>query len=204
LNGALVSQNKRFEKILSQQAEQFKATLENLTNTLAPPAKEPLPSKQEMSDDVSEFKRQIKVLMERDKIREEQDKKTKLSTTLREQLNKAGIRSKDEIALKFLQDQVSFDEDGQVVMRIDDGPPLPVNDAVMRFVQTDHGKFLADPKDIRGSGSNNIINQNSYRGSSNDTPVSQITNNGEVPIFKDAKSLKQYTQEQMSKGSLKY
>ena len=62
-----------------------------------------------------------------------------------------------------------------------------------------NGKFLADPKDVRGSGSRSVSAPGMQQ-----TATSQITGSNGTPIFKDAKSLKQYVASEMGKTNLKY
>ena len=165
LNGALKSQRKDFEKAMLKMQEQTAQLIQSLQSALGPKPDAPQPmSRNELSEDVQELKKQNKFLMDQVKAREESEKRMKLESQLRETLNKSGIKSRDEIAMKYLKDQVSFDEDGQLVLKVDDGPPLPLRDGVNRFLQTEHGKFLADSKEVRGSvSSNQSTNYNAPR-----------------------------------------
>jgi hypothetical protein len=201
LNGALKRQRKDFEKALAAQQEQFSTLVETLKSTLGPKTEPaPLPSRAEISEDSMEMKKQIKILLERDKQRDETEKSFKLEKSLRDNLGKHGINSRSDLALKYLKDQVSYDEEGQLVMKFDE-VAYPLADAVAKFAQTDQGKFLADPKDIRGSGAG------TYQSQSKQTsrPITQqMTNIGGVPIFKDAKSLMDYAVSETGRNELKF
>lgn len=200
LNGALASQKRDFEKLMRQMQEQNQQLIQTLQNTLGPkqePA--PLPSKSEMSEDLAEIKKQNKLLMDRLRQQEETEKRTKLETTLRNNLNKHGIASRADLAIKYLQDQVSYGEDGQLMMTFEE-IPYPLAEAVAKFAQTDQGKFLADPREVRGSGANSFNSPNR----SPRTASEVVTGNDGVPVFKDAKALKEYTASQLSKNTLKF
>ena len=202
LNGALAAQKKDFQKLMQQMQEQTKTLVETLQSTLGPtPEKQALPSKQELSEDTAELKKQIKLLMDRDKVREQTEKQMKMEKSLRDTLNKHGISSRSDLALKYLQDQVSYDEDGQLVMKFDE-INYPLDQAVAKFSQTEHGKFLTDPKDIRGSGS--IRNISPPNTSQNNTVSQMVTGMGGTPVFKDAKSLKNYVASELGKEQLKF
>jgi hypothetical protein len=201
LNGALTSYKKDIQKMLQAQAEQTKEFMESVKGAFSPKTEsDPIPTKSELANDTSELKKQLKILMERDKQRDEQEKKAKLSNSIRENLHKNGIKGRDELALKFLQDQVSYDEEGQLVMKLETIPgvveTLPLHDAVTKFAQTDSGKFLMDPKDIRGSGARstngNFVNNN--------PPQSTMVNG--TPVFKDAKALTAYATSEIAKTNL--
>ena len=204
LNGALASQKKDFQKMMQQQQSQFQQLLESLNSNFGPkPETPPLPSKSELAEDTQTLKQQLKQLLERDKQRDETEKKSNMERTLRDTLGKHGINSRSDLAIKFLQDRVAYDEDGQLVMKFEVVPgviqPLPLHEAVAKFAQTEHGKFLADPKDVRGSGSRSVSAPGMQQ-----TATSQITGSNGMPIFKDAKSLKQYVASEMGKTNLKY
>ena len=202
LNGALAAQKKDFQKLMQQMQEQTKTLVETLQSTLGPtPEKQALPSKQELSEDTAELKKQIKLLMDRDKVREQTEKQMKMEKSLRDTLNKHGISSRSDLALKYLQDQVSYDEDGQLVMKFDE-INYPLDQAVAKFSQTEHGKFLTDPKDIRGSGA--IRNISPPNTSQNNTVSQMVTGMGGTPVFKDAKSLKNYVASELGKEQLKF
>lgn len=201
LNGALAAQKKEFSKLMQQMQQQNQQLIETLTNTLGPaPEKAPLPSKQELSEDTAELKKQIKLLMDRDKQREQSEKQMRMEKNLRDTLTKHGIASRADLAIKYLQDQVSYDEDGQLVMKFEE-INYPLAEAVAKFAQTDHGKFLADPRDVRGSGGSNTT---APRGSARGTPVQQITGANGAPVFKDAKDLRAYVTQELGKETLKY
>lgn len=195
LNSALASQKRDFERLLKQSAEQNKALIESLQSTLGPKPEPAQPSSRlELSEDAAELKKQVKILMDTMSKQEAQTKQLKLETTLRDTLGKHGISSRSDLAVKYLQDQVSYDEDGQIVMKMEIAPgviqPLPLGEAVSKFAQTDHGKFLADPRDVRGSGSGPTSSPRNGTGTR--TPTAQITNQGDTPIFKTAKEMKDY------------
>lgn len=198
LNGALTAHKKEIQKLLNNQSEQQNAFLESIKSLVGPKQEaQPLPTKGELAEDTAELKKQIKILMERDKQRDETEKSMKKTNSLRESLNKAGIKSRDELAIKYLQDQVSYDEDGQLVMKVD-GIPLPLSEAVAKFSQTEHGKFLADPRDVRGSGAGNAPNQ------SRSLPQgqSQVVDVEGTPIFKDLASLKAMSESFLAKREI--
>jgi hypothetical protein len=200
LNGALASQKRDFEKLMRQMQEQNQQLVQTLQSTLGPkPEPEPLPSKSQMSDDLSEIKKQNKLLMDRLRQQEESEKRSKLETTLRNNLGKHGIASRADLAIKYLQDQVSYGEDGQLMMMFDE-IPYPIAEAVAKFSQTDQGKFLADPKDVRGSGASSFNSPNRAPR----TVTESITDQNGTPVFKDAKSLKEYTAAQLGKHTLKF
>lgn len=201
LNGALAAQKKEFAKMMQQMQQQNQSLIETLQKTLGPkPEASPLPSKQELSEDTAELKKQLKILMDRDKQREDTEKKLRMENNLRSTLSKHGINSRADLAIKYLQDQVSYDEDGQLVMKFDE-IAYPLQEAVAKFAQTDQGKFLADPRDVRGSGGSSFNSPN--RGAPR-TATEMVTSNDGLPVFKDAKSLKEYTAAQMSKNTLKF
>jgi hypothetical protein len=204
LNGALSAQNKRFEKLIATQAEQQKALIDSITQTFGPKEeKQALPSKAELSEDTASLKRQVQTLLERDKQRDTAEKAMKLEKSLRDTLAKHGINSRSDLAVKYLQDQVSYDEDGSLVMKFEAVPgvvqPMPLHEAVAKFAQTDQGKFLADPKDTRGSGSNK------FSATGRPTTVTQqVTGNEGLPMFKDAKSLRAYAAGELGKSKLPF
>jgi hypothetical protein len=206
LNGALASQKRDFAKMLQAQAQQHEALINTLKSTLGPPPEAaPTLSKTELSEETLTLRSQVKQLLERDKQRDDQEKRNKMEKTLRDSLHKHGIKSNDDLAIKYLQDQVSYDEDGSLVMKYEVVPgvlqPLPISEAVAKFASTDKGKFLADARNVRGSGSGNIHTSDSVVRSVTDQVVGS---NGAVPIFKDAKALQAFTSAEMSKHSLKY
>lgn len=206
LNGALTSQKKEMQKMIQQQQQQFQELLASFNNAFGPkPEAPPLPTKAALAEDTSSMKEQLRILLEERKSMQEQAKNDRLQKTLRESLQKHGINSRSDLALKFLQDQVKYDEDGQLVMNTEITPgviqPLPIHEAVAKFAQSDHGKFLADPKEVRGSGSRSI----SAPGSQAQATAAQlITGNSGAPVFKDAKDLKAYVSAEMGKSQLKY
>src|ERR1017187_3702285 len=109
LNGALTAYKKDIMKLMEKQAEGQRELVEAINKNLGPkqePA--PLPSRGEVAEDTAELKKQIRILMDRDKQRDETEKSMKKTNSLREGLNKAGIKSRDELAIKYLQDQVSY------------------------------------------------------------------------------------------------
>lgn len=202
LNGALAAQKKEFTKLMQQMQQQNQQLLETLQKTLGPTPEAPKPaSRMELSEDTAELKKQLKILMDRDKQREESEKSLKKENNLRNVLSKHGINSRADLAIKYLQDQVSYDEEGQLVMKFDE-VTYPLAEAVAKFSQTEHGKFLADPRDVRGSGANSFTSPNSR------TPRvaedATIPGPNGVPVFKDAKALKEYTASQMAKNTLKF
>lgn len=199
LNSALKALRKDFEKTTSANQEQLNTVLQALQGLTGnkPVETGPLPNKSEVAEKLVEQDKQIKALLERDRQREEASKKDKLSTALRAQLNKHGILSKADLAEKFLADQVSYDEDGALIMKfeeIEGAPPiaLPLHEAISKFAQTDTGKYLADPKELRGSGAGNT--NSGFRLPAQPIPATSGTNG---PVFKDLKSLKQFATESM-------
>jgi hypothetical protein len=201
LNGALAAQKKEFAKLMQTMQEQNRQLVETLQSTLGPKPETPAPaSRQELSEDTAELKRQIKLLVDRDKQREQTEKSMKMEKNLKDTLNKHGISSRADLAVKYLQDQVSYDEDGQLVMKFEE-ISYPLAEAVAKFAQTDQGKFLADPRDVRGSGSRTV---NSPNTSQSNTPSQMITGMGGTPVFKDAKALKNYVAESLGKEQLKF
>ena len=198
LNGALASQKNEMKKWMQTMQDQNKSLIESLQTTFGPKQEAPAPlSKQELSDSTSEMQKTIKILMDRDKQRDEQDKSMRMDKQLRDQLAKNGINSRSDLAMSHLKSQVSYDEDGQLVMKFDE-IPYPIAEAVAKFAQTDQGKFLADPRDIRGSGGNQMKSPG-YQ-----PPAQQLTGQGGVPVFKDAKELLAYTTGQLGQHTLKY
>ena len=202
LNGALAAQNKRFEKLLAQQSDQQKALLDGIQKTFGPKEEKPsIASKAELSEDTAMLKQQIKQLLERDQQRDQSEKAMKLEKALRDTLSKHNITSRADLAVKYLQDQVSYDEDGQLVMKLEAVPgvvqPFPLHEAIAKFAQTDQGKFLAEPKDTRGSGSNRV---SGYK----PNITSQVTGNEGAPMFKDLKSLRAFAAGEMSKSKLPF
>jgi hypothetical protein len=203
LNGALASQKKEFQKLMQTMQQQNQQLVETLQKTLGPKQEVAAPStRAELSEDTTELKRQIKILTEQFKAREESEKSLKRENTLRSTLSKHGINSRGDLAVKYLQDQVSYDEDGSLVMKMEITPgvtqPLPLAEAIAKFAQTEHGKFLADPKDIRGSGSRN------GSAPAQTSLTSQVTGtSGNPGIFKDAKSLKDYVASEFGKETFK-
>jgi hypothetical protein len=201
LNGALAAQKKEFSKLMQQMQQQNQQLLETLQTTLGPKPEAPTPaSRAELSEDTAELKKQIKLLMDRDKQREQSEKHMRMEKNLRDTLNKHGIQSRADLAIKYLQDQVSYDEEGQLVMKFDE-ISYPLAEAVGKFAQTEHGKFLADPRDVRGSGANSA---NAPRNSTPRSVTQQITGNNGAPVFKDAKDLKSYVAAELGKQTLKY
>jgi hypothetical protein len=200
LNGALASQKKEFTKLMQQMQQQNQQLVETLQSTLGPkPEAAPLPSKSEMSDDIAEIKKQNKLLMDRLRQQEESEKRGKMESNLRNNLGKHGIASRADLAIKYLQDQVSYDEDGQLVMKFEE-VTYPLAEAISKFAQTDQGKFLADPRDVRGSGANSFNSPKSQQ----KHVTEMITDHNGTPVFKDAKALKEYTAAQMGKSQLKF
>ena len=187
LNGALKAQRKDFEKLLAKQQEQFNASFESLRSPQVKSESAPLLTR-EVSEDSVEMKKQIKILLERDAQREQTEKNLKLEKSLRDTLGKHGINSRSDLALKYLKDQVSYDEEGQLVMKFDE-IAYPLADAVAKFVQTDQGKFLSDPRDLRGSGG--VNSTGSPRQTTKPTATNAVGSNG-VPIFKDLNEARAY------------
>jgi hypothetical protein len=206
LNGALASQKREFQKIMQQNQEQFKELLGSFNSAFGPkPEAPPLPTKTELAGDTAELKRQIAALLERDKQRDAAEKQLKMENTLKEALNKNGISSKIDLAYKYLKDQVMYDEDGNLAMKFEVAPgvqtPLPIHEAVARFVQTENGKYLADPKDVRGSGSRSISAPGSQQQATANALISG--NSANAPIFKNVKDLKNFVASEMGKSNLK-
>lgn len=207
LNGALAAQKRDFQKMMTQNQTQFQSLLESFNSAFGPKPETPaVPSKSEIAEDTATLKQQIKQLLERDKQRDESEKRMKMEKNLRDSLGKHGINSRADLAVKYLQDQVSYDEDGQLVMKFEAVPgviqPLPLAEAISKFAQTEHGKFLADPRDTRGSGLRGTVTAPGSQ--ANSTVTSQITGNSAAPVFKDAKALKQYVANELGKETLKY
>jgi hypothetical protein len=201
LNGALAAQKKEFQKLMQQMQQQNQTLVETLQKTLGPkPEAAPLPSKQELSDDTAELKKQIRILMERDQQREQSEKSMRKEKTLRDALAKHGINSRSDLAISHLKDQVSWDEEGQLVMKFDE-ISYPLADAVAKFAQTDHGKFLADPKDVRGSGSSSTRSPN-MKTQSFTNQSSTVDASGNV-VFKDRKALMDYAVAKIGKSDIK-
>lgn len=199
LNGALAAQKKEFAKLMQTMQDQNKQLIETLQSTLGPPPEKPIvPSRAEISEDTVELKKQIKVLMDRDKQREQSEKQMKTEKSLRDTLNKHGINSRADLALKYLQDQVSYDEDGQLVMKFED-ITYPLAEAVSKFAQTDQGKFLADPKDVRGSGARSVPSSGFSPGSNAPNTAKDASGN---TVFKNAKDLKQFVTGQLANENL--
>jgi hypothetical protein len=208
LNGALAAQKKEFQKMMAQQNQQFQSLLEAFNKNFGPPPEAPVvPTKQVIAEDTAALKKQVEILVREKEQREIELKQEKLSKALRDNLAKHGINSKSDLATKYLQDQVSYDEDGQLVMKVEVTPgvvhPLPLAEAVAKFAQTDHGKFLADPRDIRGSGSGRVSAPGSQQAA---TAASLITGNSAgVPAgVNDAKSLRQYVTAELGKNEIKF
>jgi hypothetical protein len=206
LNGALASQKKDMQKLITQQSQQFQQLLESFNKNFGPPPeKQEVPSKAVIAEDTVALKQQVKLLLEEREKNQADSKRDRLEKNLRDNLVKHGINSRSDLAIKYLQDQVSYDEDGQLVMKTEITPgvvtPLPLHEAIAKFAQTDQGKFLADPKDLRGSGSRSISAPGSQ---AHATITSQITGNSATPMFKDAKSLKAYVASELGKEQLKY
>jgi len=202
LNGALTAYKKDMQRMLEKQAEQQKELIETLNRNLGPkPETPPLPSKAEIADDTAELKKQLRILMERDRQRDEQEKQMKLTNSLRDNLNKVGIKTRDDLAIKYLKDQVSYDEEGQLVMKFDE-IQLPLHEAVAKFAQTDHGKFLADPRDVRGSGSAHTTGQNRVMPGMPGMPQPAALQPDGTPIFKDLASLKAVAESITAKHNL--
>lgn len=201
LNGALAAQKKEFAKLMSQMQDQNRQLIETLQTTLGPaPEKPVVPTRAEISEDTAELKKQIKLLMDRDKQREQSEKSMRMEKSLRETLNKHGIVNNADLAVDHLQNKVSYDEDGQLVMKFDE-INYPLAEAVAKFAQTDKGKFLSDPKDVRGSGSRTVSAPHT---SQSNTPSQMITGMGGTPVFKDAKALKNYVSSELGKEQLKF
>lgn len=199
LNGALASQKKEFKKIMEAQQQQFTQLLETFQTTFGPkPEAQPIPSKQAIAEDTSALKQQVKLLLEERDKQQAELKQQRLEKTLRDNLTKHNINSRSDLALKYLKDQVSYDEDGQLVMQTEITPgvvqPLPLHEAIAKFAQTDHGKFLADPKEVRGSGSR------SY----NSPTLSQSQKDPPLGTFKGSKDLMDYATKFLEKDSIKY
>ena len=206
LNGALASQKKDFQKMMQQQQTQFNTLLESFNKNFGPPPETPvIPSKAALAEDTSSLKQQVKLLLEEREQNQAMLKQERLTKNLRDNLAKHGINSRSDLATKYLQDQVSYDEDGQLVMKVEITPgvvqPLPLAEAVAKFAQTDHGKFLADPRDVRGSGSRTVTAPGSQ---ANTTVTSTITGNSAAPVFKSAKDMKAYAAAELGKSTIKY
>lgn len=207
LNGFAASQKRDMQSMMKQQQTQFQELMNGFNGAFGPKAEaQAIPSKAVLAEDSSLMKSQMKILLEEREQYQAQNKKDKMEKTLREGLQKHGINSRSDLALKYLQDQVSYDEDGQLVMKFEVAPgvhqPLPIGEAIARFAQTDHGKFLSDPKDVRGSGVRTMAAPGSQ---ANATITSMITgNSAEPPVFKDLKDVKAYATSFLAKPSLKY
>jgi hypothetical protein len=200
LNGALKKQRKDFEKALAAMQDQNKALVETLQKTLGKP-EEPLTRTEATDRRLQELKEQNDLLMKRLNERDEREKVMTKKDTVRQALTKAGIVSKAEIAMKYLDDQIFYDDEGQLSMKVD-GIDHKLADAVAKFAQTDEGKFLADPHNIRGSGGRPT--SNAPKGNQS-VPVSeQMTEMGGIPVFKDAKSLQDYAASVMGGKQLKF
>lgn len=192
LNGALTNYDKKMTKLMNDKFDQ-------LLSQIQPKQEEPAPalSKTVLTEETLELKKQIKILMDRDKQRDVQDKQMRLENKLRETLNKHGVKSRDSFAVKALKDQVTFDEDGNLVMKVDE-ITHPLDEAIAKFVQTDDGKFLQDAKDIRGSGSTPA-----YRSSTGAPAADKVIELGDgSKIYSDLSTLRQVAQDMVSKQSL--
>lgn len=206
LNGALAAQKKEMQKMMTQQSQQFQQLLESFNKNFGPPPETPpVPSKAAIAEDTTALKQQVKLLLEEREKQQTELKHERLQKNLRDNLVKHGISDKADIAIKYLQDQVSYDEDGQLVMQVEITPgvvqPLALAEAVAKFAQTDNGKFLANTRDIKGSGSGSITNPNKQQAA---TATSLITGNSNgQAVFKDAKALRQYAAGALDK-SVKY
>lgn len=205
LNSALYNQKKDLQKVMENQSKQFQELLQSFNTAFGPkPEAPPVPSKAAIAEDTTVLKNQLKVLLEEREQHQAELKRERLEKNLRDNLVKHGINSKSDIAIKFLQDQVFYDEDGQLVMKTEVTPgvvqPLVLSEAVAKFAQTEHGKFLSDPRDVKGSGSRTITNPNSQAAQ---TATALITGNSVPGVFKDAKSLRQYASNALDK-SIKY
>lgn len=196
LNGALTAQKRDFQKLIDKMADQNKELVSALKQALGP-KEEPL-TKTEINDQrYKELKEQNDLLARKLTERETHEKLFQKKEAVRQAFNKNGIVSKAEIALKYLDDQIFYDEEGQLKMKVD-GIDTKLSDAVAKFVQTDEGKFLCDPRDVRGSGGQPSGNPSKLY--SPQTVPSPIT--GEAPVFQDAKAMKEYAMRSLEKTNI--
>lgn len=198
LNGALKNLKKDFEKTASASQEQLNTVLQALQGLSGnkPAETGPLPNKSEVAERLQQVEADNKKLLAALNKREQDEKQSAKTTALRNQLNKHGILSKAELAEAYLASKVDYDEDGQLTMKyeVTEGvvQPLPLSEAVAKFAQSDMGKYLADPKDLRGSGAGNT--NSGFRLPSQPVPTTSGTG---APVFKDLKALKTYATESM-------
>jgi|HubBroStandDraft_2_1064218.scaffolds.fasta_scaffold20141_2 hypothetical protein len=198
LNGALTKMQKEMQKVIDSKLQEVFSQLSPSKQETSEAA--PVLNKADLSVKLSEQEKQIKILLEERKQREEETKAMKLEKQLRETLNKHGIKSKDGLAIDHLRNKISYSDDGTLLMQNQIGIPVSLEDAVSEFAQTDNGKFLQDAKDIRGSGASTA--SRGFTPPQSQIPGMKIREDG-TAIYTDLQAVRRMAAAKLDSGALK-
>lgn len=145
LNGFRKSTKKDFDEIkaLFSQREEPETTASK-------------PAKGDKAEDLekTEMKKQIQILLDRQAKADAEAREVKLHASLRDALVQNGVDARyaeHAIALTKHKNMVRYDDDGNIVMRVND-IDQPLSDAAKAFAKSEDAKIYLAPRDTRGSG----------------------------------------------------
>lgn len=130
---------------------------------------------EEVVSEKEELKRQVKLLLEKDKARETELRQQRMMNALTDQLQKNGI-SHVKQAAGFLVDtekSVRFNEDGELVMKVN-GIEQDLPTAIKEWASMDDAKLYLAPKNVNGAGSGKVSSTASPKKSTSEMTKDEI------------------------------
>lgn len=111
------------------------------------------PKEESPKDENLSLREQIKALQEKDRQREAAFRQETLGKTSREHLAKNGIDSRYlEQAFRVVRDDITFDTDGQLVMKDSFGVQVPLAEALSSWAKSEQAEIFRAAKAVGGSG----------------------------------------------------
>lgn len=110
-------------------------------------------------DETLTLREQIKALQEKDRQRDALLKQELMNKSINDVLSKNGIDSKYlSFAFKAVKDDISYDQDGTLVMKDHYGVNVPLSEALSNWSKSEQAEIFRSPKNIQGSGSQAVRN----------------------------------------------